>query len=78
MIVVRCLVCASVALEPVPFDVPPPLPEEVVPFTVDDRQAQEAFRSWTTASWWRPKALRDVAAELVQLWMPAWLVRADV
>lgn len=76
--VVRCLFCASVALEPVPFDVPPPLPEEVVPFTVDDRRAQEAFRRWTTASWWRPKALREVAAELAELWMPAWLVRADV
>jgi len=76
--VVRCLFCASVALEPVPFDVAPPLPEEVVPFTVDDRRAQEAFRAWTTNSWWRPKALAEVAAELVPLWLPAWHVRADV
>jgi hypothetical protein len=76
--VVRCLFCASVALEPVPFDVAPPLPEEIVPFAVEDRRAQEAFRAWTTASWWRPKALREVGADLVPLWLPAWHVRADV
>ena len=76
--VVRCLFCASVALEPVPFDVAPPLPEEVVPVAVEESRAQGVFRSWTTASWWRPKALREVAAELVPLWLPAWHVRADV
>jgi hypothetical protein len=76
--VVQCLFCASVALEPVPFDVTPPLPAEVVPFVVDDEAARAAFRAWTKASWWRPKALREVAAELAPLWLPAWHVRADV
>jgi hypothetical protein len=76
--VVRCLFCASVALEPVPYDVPPPLPEDVVPFDLDHGAAQAAFRTWTTASWWRPKALREVAAELAPLWLPAWHVRAQV
>ncbi len=76
--VVRCLFCASVALEPVPFDVAPPLPSEVVPFVVDHDGAAAAFRAWTKASWWRPKALREVAAELTPLWLPAWHVRADV
>jgi len=76
--VVRCLFCASVALEPVPADERPPLPEDVVPFGLDRESAQERFRAWTRASWWRPKELASVAAELTALWLPAWHVAADV
>lgn len=76
--VVKCVFCASVALEPVPFDQPPAPPEDVVPFEVEHSTAADRFRAWTTASWWRPEALSEVAAELVPLWLPAWRVKADV
>ncbi|HET6585388.1 MAG TPA: hypothetical protein VFG69_18145, partial [Nannocystaceae bacterium] len=62
----------------VPFDRPPAPPEEVVPFEVERATAASRFRAWTTASWWRPKAIAQVAAELVPLWLPAWHVEADV
>lgn len=76
--VVRCLFCASVALEPVPADERPELPEEVVPYGLEREAARRRFREWTRASFWRPKELASVGAELTALWLPAWHVQADV
>jgi hypothetical protein len=76
--VVRCLFCAAVALVPVVADAPPGPPDRVVGFTVDATAAQLAFSRWVRASWWRPKALRSVGATMQPLWLPTWLVEAEV
>lgn len=76
--VVRCMFCAAVALVPVVADAPPEPPDRVVGFTVDATAAQLAFARWVRASWWRPKALRSIGATMQPLWIPTWLVDADV
>jgi hypothetical protein len=76
--VVRCLFCAAVALVPMVADAPPAPPDRVVSFTVDATAAQLAFSRWVRASWWRPKALRSIGATMQPLWLPTWLVDAEV
>lgn len=74
----QCRFCAAVALVPVPLDRPPPPPDEVIPFAIDDAVARERFAAWTRGSWWYPKDLRAAVVELQPLWLPAWRARAEV
>lgn len=74
----RCLFCAAVALRPEPLDAAPESAPAVLPFAVDAAHAMTAFRRWTHASWWRPAELREAAATMQPLWIPAWRVRSEV
>lgn len=74
---VRCLFCAAVALTPEPIHALEQ-PQVAIPFALGDGDAHRAFRAWTRGSWWRPRALAEVEAELTALWIPAWRVRGEV
>ena len=69
-----CLFCATPALQIVPES--PPTPELQLPRTVPEARATEAFRSWATRSWFRPRALRDASVELQPMLLPAWRIHA--
>lgn len=76
--IVKCLFCAEVALVPVPSDRATQPPDRVVGFSVDATAAQLAFGRWVRASWWRPAALRSIGATMQPLWVPTWLIDAEV
>ena len=74
----RCIFCASVALRPDELDVPPPQPDEAVPFAVPTDRAEAVYRAWARSSWWHPRALRNLEIGLQPLWIPAWCFDATV
>jgi hypothetical protein len=74
----RCLFCGSVALRPADLSEPIPVPDVAIPFEVSEHRAGAAFRKWASASWWYPKALRELSIELEPVMLPAWRFDADV
>lgn len=68
----RCLFCGTAALVPaeLPEEVEPP--EGLLPFTVDAKAADAAFRKFAASSIWYPGDLRRARLKLKPLFLPAW------
>lgn len=71
-----CLFCGLEALrvddEAQSFD-----PDGYLPMRLDQGHADAAYRSWARASWWRPKALRDLKVQTHAIYLPAWRFVCD-
>ena len=75
--VAQCLFCGSVAVHPDELsDIPEP--GTFVPFTVERKQADQAFRHWARSSWWYPREVRTLAVDLSDAMLPAWRFEAGV
>lgn len=73
-----CLFCGSTALHAAPGDDPVPVPDAVLTTLVDDATAEEAYRQWAQASWWRPAELRSLRVKLRPMHLPGWRFRSHV
>ncbi len=69
-----CLFCGASAKELVAFAPMEEVeqPGRYVPFVVESAQAQAAFHTFATSSWWYPNDLRSSRLELRRLLLPAW------
>lgn len=67
-----CLFCGSRTLAVLDPDARLPTPEQWLPMTVLASEAQARFRAWATASWFRPKELREAEVELRPMLLPVW------
>lgn len=76
--VAACLFCGSVAVEPSDLEEDIRAPDDTIPFAVARSVADEAFGRWARASWWYPKQIRGLRAELRAVLLPAWRFDAVV
>ena len=74
----RCLFCGAQTLSraALPEEVEPP--GGVVPFTIDEAAADEAFRTFARSSIWYPSDIRQARLELKPLLLPAWLWSGEI
>jgi hypothetical protein len=77
---VRCPACAAAALAAQPARLRLEPPELAVPFRATASGLSAALDEWTRAVWLRPKDLSVsvLGARLVPLYVPMWLVDAEV
>lgn len=68
----RCLFCGSEAIEEEMLDESIEQPSTTLPFAIDEKGADEAFRAFARSSFWYPTAIRQAALELEPLLLAAW------
>ena len=73
-----CLFCGAVALSAVPAGEPVPVPHAALPLAVAVDAANQQYRQWAQASWFYPRALRDLRVELTPMYLPAWRFSSKV
>ncbi len=68
----ECPFCGSTKQIPKPIDRQVRPPSSWVPFSIDEEQADIAFRTFAQSSFWYPKDIRNASLELKALLLPAW------
>lgn len=73
----RCPFCGSTELDE-KQDARALTPRRVVPFVIDQKQAQATLRSWLSQGFWRPGDLasRAAIAEMRAVYVPYWVFEA--
>lgn len=73
-----CLFCGSMALIPTDPDDDLEPPEGWLPFVTDRTEADAAFRTFASSSFWYPNAIKAARVELRRLLLPAWAWTGDL
>jgi hypothetical protein len=75
-----CPACFAANLAPQPAPLRSEPPELHVPFAIGSAEAAAALETWARQVWLRPPGLAGpaLAGRLVRVWLPMWLVDAEV
>ena len=73
-----CVFCGALQIEAREPTEPIPTPDCRLVQRVERAQAEAQYREWAQASWWRPKALRQLRVELGFVYLPAFRFLSQV
>ena len=73
-----CVFCGALQIEAREPEEPIPTPDSRLVQRVERARAEAQYREWAQASWWRPKALRQLRVDLGFVYLPAFRFLSEV